>query len=60
LLNPAKFLEREEKKPAAPPSVEASNETVSAQSSPTLPGLDLAEKKTDPAAVTAAVPEDKI
>src|SRR5713226_3987931 len=61
LLNTAKFLEKEEKekKPAAEPPVVVSEE-VSARSAPTLPGLELAEKKPDAAPVTAAAHKDKI
>jgi len=61
LLNTAKFLEKdkENKLAAAEPSAVVS-EQVAASGTPTLPELELAEKKPDAAAVTAAVDKDKI
>jgi 3'-5' exoribonuclease len=55
LLNTTKFLT---KKPGPP--AEVSEEVMSARDTPTLPGLEISEKKTDAAPVTAAARQDKI
>jgi 3'-5' exoribonuclease len=64
LLNTARFLEKEntnqEQKPASAAPAAASPGVDSPPGTPSPPGLDLPQKKTDAAAVTAAAHEDKI
>jgi 3'-5' exoribonuclease len=57
LLNTAKFLD---KKPASDPTPAVASEGgLSTQDAPTLPGLEVSEKKADTAAATAAAGEEK-